>query len=208
MQIICSFHVKDKATMDSLYWDTVKQIYGTHGLNLFSVHYPIDLLLFLSIFWRLFRSGDKDWSTTDFCWAFVPDVVLSERNGHSSGSACRQHHIILVPRYHVRSQFIPHHLSPAPLHERYLDSFLNDASWCFIFGVILICSIILIAEEDCYACISLMVASKKTKFITQTKLHYETIWRTSMVLCRRHAVTFQIFLIHRQFQLVNVFPYI
>jgi hypothetical protein len=33
-QIICSIHVKDKATMDSLYWDTVKQIYGTHGMRI------------------------------------------------------------------------------------------------------------------------------------------------------------------------------
>ena len=56
-----------------------------------------------------------------------------------------------------------------------LFSFLSR--FCLVFS-----------EEDCYACVSQMVASKKTKFITQTKLHFETIWRTSMILCRRHAV--------------------
>ena len=33
-----------------------------------------------------------------------------------------------------------------------------------------------------------MISSKTIKFITQTKLHCETIWRTSMVLSRKHAV--------------------
>ena len=31
-QVISGYHIKDKATMDSLYWDTVKQIYGTLGI--------------------------------------------------------------------------------------------------------------------------------------------------------------------------------
>ena len=31
-QMLCSFHTKDKATMSLLYWDTVKQIYGTLGV--------------------------------------------------------------------------------------------------------------------------------------------------------------------------------
>ena len=33
--VISSFHIKDKATMDSLYWDTVTQIYGTLGTDHF-----------------------------------------------------------------------------------------------------------------------------------------------------------------------------
>lgn len=49
-------------------------------------------------------------------------------------------------------------------------------------------------EEECYACVTMMVQSKKTKFITQTKLHFETIWRTAMLLSRRHAVVNQRFL--------------
>ena len=45
------------------------------------------------------------------------------------------------------------------------------------------------AEEECYSCVSWMISSKTVKFITQTKLHFETIWRTSMVLSRKHVVT-------------------
>jgi hypothetical protein len=150
-----------------------------------------------------FRFGDKDWAIANFCGAIVSDVLLSKRNGHSGSPACRQHHIILVPRYHVRSQFIPHHLSPAPLHERYLNSFflfkLFGTFSCNINLILFVCLFVyfilfldfgffFLSEEDCYACVSQMVASKKTKFITQTKLHFETIWRTSMILCRRHAV--------------------
>ena len=33
VQVLCSFHCKDRASMDLFYWDTVKQIYGTLGTS-------------------------------------------------------------------------------------------------------------------------------------------------------------------------------
>ena len=32
LQVLSSFHNKDNDAMYLLYWDTVKQIYGTHGI--------------------------------------------------------------------------------------------------------------------------------------------------------------------------------
>ncbi|XP_057372879.1 GTPase-activating protein skywalker-like isoform X1 [Daphnia carinata] len=134
-QIICSVHVKDKATMDSLYWDTVKQIYGTHDLVTKTGPLPTFVEPSFQMSYYLNETG----------------IQVARRVVNIISYSCPD--ITYAPSLYPITCLLLHYMS----------------------------------EEDCYACVSHMVASKKTKFITQTKLHFETIWRTSMILCRRHA---------------------
>ena len=71
-------------------------------------------------------------------------------------------------------------------------TFLTDDFYLYIQSNIFLPMFLLLAEEECYSCVSWMISSKTIKFITQTKLHFETIWRTSMVLSRKHAVIFHV----------------
>ncbi|XP_046461837.1 GTPase-activating protein skywalker-like isoform X1 [Daphnia pulex] len=134
-QIICSIHVKDKATMDSLYWDTVKQIYGTHDLVAKTGPLPTFVEPSFQMSYYLNETG----------------IQVARRVVNIISYSCPD--ITYAPSLYPITCLLLHYMS----------------------------------EEDCYACVSQMVSSKKTKFITQTKLHFETIWRTSMILCRRHA---------------------
>lgn len=112
--------------MDSLYWDTVKQIYGTHGKQKLNTLHLIELIHSkLVIVFYTYRFGREKWSVADFCGTVIPNVLLSERNGYSGGSSGGQHYIVFVSRYHVRTQFISDHLSPSSLHERYHASLLK-----------------------------------------------------------------------------------
>lgn len=84
-QILCGFHSKDKTIGDSLYWDTVSQIYGTLGIrSFFNFFVKIN-----SIFFANFRLSHQVKSTADVRGTLFPNVVFFRRDGSSSGSTSR-----------------------------------------------------------------------------------------------------------------------
>lgn len=44
-------------------------------------------------------------------------------------------------------------------------------------------------EEECYHCMTNLVAAKEKMFITQTKLLYEVTWKTVMQIAKKHVVS-------------------
>ncbi|GLV41527.1 skywalker [Carabus blaptoides fortunei] len=52
-----------------------------------------------------------------------------------------------------------------------------------------ICSLLLhfMSEEECYHCMTSLVAAKEKMFITQTKLLYEVTWKTVMQVAKKHV---------------------
>ncbi|KAF2905829.1 hypothetical protein ILUMI_00335 [Ignelater luminosus] len=52
-----------------------------------------------------------------------------------------------------------------------------------------ICAILLhyMTEEECYHCMTNLVAAKEKMFITQTKLLYEVTWKTVMQIAKKHV---------------------
>lgn len=52
-----------------------------------------------------------------------------------------------------------------------------------------ICALLLhfMSEEECYNCMTSLVAAKEKVFITQTKLLYEVTWKTVMQIAKKHV---------------------
>jgi len=134
-QVLSSFHNKDNDTMYLLYWDTVKQIYGTHDIITKTGPLPTFVEPSFQMSYYLNERG----------------IQIARRIVSIISYSCPD--ITYAPSLFPIACILLHYMT----------------------------------EEECYSCVSWMISSKTIKFITQTKLHFETIWRTSMVLSRKHA---------------------
>jgi len=134
-QVLSSFHNKDNDAMYLLYWDTVKQIYGTHDIITKTGPLPTFVEPSFQMSYYLNERG----------------IQIARRIVSIISYSCPD--ITYAPSLFPIACILLHYMT----------------------------------EEECYSCVSWMISSKTVKFITQTKLHFETIWRTSMVLSRKHV---------------------